>query len=898
MDSARTRSIDIYLGQHSMFRKTLILIFLLLPLFMFSQVLAADQNTLFLPLKINSLEKKSEFVESIDSALKTALSQKGLIMLDRSQAESLADYNKAWPPPVTTLKKIARDSDAHHIISGSLTFFGNQLSLDIKIFDPLTPTTATYYTKQGNDLAQLPSLLNQIVNNIIAYTNREFIIASIAPKGNTRIDSGAILRKLQSKPGDAYNPSKLKEDLKAIYKMGYFDDVQIDVEESSKGKNVLFILVEKPVISSITFSGIDKLEEEKIQEAVTIKEQSILNPGKVKESVASLKEIYREKGYYNTQITPKLSFPTRDSVALEYVIIEGKKIFIKRISFDGNKAFDDDDLEDIIETEAKDWLSWLTDDGLLDNDKITQDSNRIVSHYHNHGYLDAKVGKPSIKQKGKWLYISFSVEEGPRYLVGTVDVDGELISEKKDFIDLLTIRDEEFMSRKIIREDSLKLTDYYAEHGYAFATIRPNFRKSASGKRIDILFQVTKGDLVYINRIVIRGNTRTRDNVIRRDLKVAEGGIFDSKAIRESTQKLQRLNFFEEVSVSPEPTLDPAKLDVTVDVKEKSTGQFSIGAGYSSVDKFVVMGEISENNFLGRGDKLSFSSNLGGTSSRFNLAYTNPRLNDSQLSWGIDLFNWEREYDDYTKESKGGTIRLGYPLWEKWRIFGSYGFSDTELSDIADDASNIIKESAKINLTSAIKLSLKRDTRNKLFNATSGSENILSIKFAGGPLGGDSQFTKIEGSTSWYYPLFFGSAFHVKGAAGQAFEHKDAGLPIYERFFLGGLRTIRGFEYAKVSPKDPDTDERIGGDKMWYTNIEVIFPIIAKQGIHGVFFLDAGQVFDDHEAWGFDDFKKAAGVGLRWISPIGPLRIAWGFNLDPEEDEEDAVWDFSMGGYF
>jgi len=268
------------------------------------------------------------------------------------------------------------------------------------------------------------------------------------------------------------------------------------------------------------------------------------------------------------------------------------------------------------------------------------------------------------------------------------------------------------------------------------------------------------------------------------------------------------------------------------------------------------------------------------------------------LSWGIDLFDTKREFDDYTKDSAGGAISFGYPIWEKWRGFGSYSYTDTTLSDVSEDASFVIRNSVDINITSAVKFSLQRDTRDRRFGATKGSKHNLSVRYAGGPLGGDSEFTKVEGTTSWYFPLFWDTVFHFKGAAGQAFENEDDGLPVYERFYLGGLQSIRGFDSAKVSPTDPETDERIGGDKMWFTNIELIFPLLAEQGVNGVVFYDMGRVFDDNEDWGFDDFEKAVGLGIRWFSPIGPLRLEWGYNLDPEDDEDDSVWDFSIGGVF
>ena len=283
------------------------------------------------------------------------------------------------------------------------------------------------------------------------------------------------------------------------------------------------------------------------------------------------------------------------------------------------------------------------------------------------------------------------------------------------------------------------------------------------------------------------------------------------------------------------------------------------------------------------------------------LSFTDPHLNDSRLSLGFDLFDMTREYTSYTTDSKGGALRLGYPVWGEWIGIGQYKFTDTNLSKVADNAPYIIKESENIHTTSSLKYSLKRDVRDKLYGTTKGSYNLLSLEYAGGPLGGDSQFTKLEGETSWYFPMFLGTTFHVRGSAGQAFENETGKLPVFERYFLGGINTVRGFKYAYISPTrldDSGTPQRVGGDKMWFTNTEILFPLVAKQGIQGLVFYDMGRVFDDNENWSLSDYRKSTGLGINWYSPMGPLRIEWGYNLDPRTGEAQSVWDFTMGGSF
>jgi outer membrane protein insertion porin family len=857
-------------------------------------------KTAFLPLLVSSPGDLQVLSQEADDRLRQVLAATGYDFIGRPEAEQLADYGSSWPPPATTLEKIAARTGYANLAVGQLTVIGEALSVDVKLFDLLSPDNPSFYFQTAENFADLPAAFTSIVNDIDGYLTRDFRIAAIVPEGNKRIDSGAILRKISSKAGDTYDQAALREDLKEIFAMGYFNDVQISVSDTEKGKMVVFRVIEKPIIRSVLFAGIAELKEEDVREAANIKENFILNPVQIGTAEEAIRQLYKTKGFYNSAVKSEISYPDDRGAVVSFTIDEGKKIFIKDISFEGNSSFDDSTLKKQIETAPKWFLSWLTGSGLLDRNVIEQDSQKIVAFYNDNGYLDAKIGEPQITQEEEWLYIKFIIEEGPRYRVGTVELSGDLLSSEAEMLAMLDIRNQTYLSRQTVRDDILKLNDYYAEAGYAFASIRPSIDKSPAGERMDVVFRISKGELVYIDRITIKGNTRTRDNVIRRELRVVEGGVFDSKALRESTQGLQRLMFFEEVSVTPEPSLDPNRMNIVVEVKEKATGTFSIGAGYSSVDNIILMGQISENNFLGRGDTLALSANIGGSSSRYNLAYTNPSLNDSPLSWGTDLFNTYREYDDYTKESWGGGIRFGYPVFEKWRMFGNYSYTDTDLSDVSENASFIIRNSVDLHVTSSVKVSLVRDTRNRRYGASEGSRNLVSVQYAGGPLGGDAQFTKVEGSTGWYFPMPFKTVFRVSASAGQVFENESRKLPVYERFFLGGLNSVRGFEYGKISPTDPVTGERIGGDKMWYTNTEIIFPLLETQGLMGVIFYDAGQVLNDDQDWSevTDSTRQAAGVGVRWLSPMGPLHLVWGYNLDPEDDEDQSVWDFSVGGVF
>lgn len=858
---------------------------------------AAEQNTAFVPFKINA-PNPQVLSKQADEALKQELEAKKFTVLSREEAAKLVDYERSWPPGPEVIARVAQQTGQDYVAIASLTQIADQLSIDIQVFDTLTAGAAHSSYRDAVPASELNNLVRETITDILGYTQSGFLVASVEAAGNERIDSGAILRKITTKTGDFYDPTRLKDDLKAVFSMGYFESVEIEANDTVKGKEIVFRIKEKPVIKKVLISGTDELEEEQVRDAASITPNTILNPTRLNEAVDRINELYKSKGYYNTKTSVEVIFPAEGAAEVHFAVEEGKEVYIGEILFQGNTSFDADDLEDVIETSTRNWLSWITESGVLKRDLLAQDAAKIGVFYQNNGFIEAKVAEPVVEQKDDKLIITFVIEEGPRFRVGTVDIQGDLLESKEELIARLKIRKEEFLNRQVLRADNLMLTDLYAEQGYAFAEVRPKVDKAEDSNRVDIVLDIDQGPLVYFNRIEIQGNTRTRDNVIRRDLSIKEGGLFDSKAIRESTEDLQRLDYFEEVTITPQPTLKEDQMDVLVDVKEKSTGQFSVGAGYSSADNLLFMAEVSENNIFGTGNRLSLAADISSVTNRYNLGFTNPRIFDSNILAGFDLYNWKKEYDDYTKDSTGGGVRIGHSLIEKWRLNYGYSYTDTTLSDVAEFASTIIKESQDINVTSALHVSLSRDTRNHIYNTSKGSVNVLSMEYAGGIMGGEAAFTKIEGTTSWFFALPWRTVFHIKGAAGKIYENEDGMLPVYEHFYLGGLNSIRGFKTAHVSPKDPVTDERIGGDKMWYSNVELTFPLFEEAGLRGVVFTDFGNVYAVEEDWNFDEVKKAAGIGFRWLSPMGPLRLEWGYNLDPEPDEDSAVWDFSIGGGF
>lgn len=740
----------------------------------------------------------------------------------------------------------------------------------------------------------IPGGDSQPLSSSLQDSSEEERIAEINIKGNDRIDAGAILVKIQNRSGDIFDREQLRKDLKEIFKMGYFNDVRIEIEDSEKGKIVTYIVDEKKVIKNLEIKGEEKLKEDELREVIKVRPNTIFNPKRLKDSVSNIINLYKEKGYHAAEVDSSVETIDENKVNVTLNIDEGEKTYIREINISGNEALDDDEIKDVLVTSTKGWLSWITQSGLLKRGMLEHDSRKIAAFYRNKGFIDVKVSDPIVEKEEEGLSITFKVEEGDRYRVGLVDMSGDLIKDKDELMAKTTIGEKEFFEQKALRDDIQRLTDYYGSKGYAYAEIDPQIKKNSEAKRVDINFHIKKDILVYVNRIVIKGNTRTRDKVIRREMTLEENEIYDATALRSSTKRLQRADFFEEVDIVPESTGEENRKDIIVNIKEKPTGTFSIGAGYSSVDGFMVMSEIKQRNLLGRGQNLSLQANIGGRNTRYNLNFTEPHLNDSDLLFGINIYDWERDYDDYDKHSQGGSLRFGYPIWGEWRLFTSVGYNDTSLSEVRAITSDIIRKSLEIEETQFLTLGVSRDTTNRRFNPSRGSHHKLSIKKAGDFMGGDADYTKVEGTTGWYFPSLWDTVFHVEGSAG----YFSAELPVYERFYLGGLNSVRGFESGDISPRDPVTNERIGGTHMGYANLEYIFPLVKDAGLNGVVFFDSGFVNEDEDGWSLSNLRNSAGIGFRWMSPMGPLRLEWGYNLDPEEDEDASVWDFSIGGRF
>ena len=864
-----------------------------------AQTQAKPESVLFFPLNFYGPIDKQTLAHEVTDGLKRRMEAKGITVIMARNKPSQA---------IPALIQQAKRAGATKALYGTVSYLTGSVGINLRLLDVEGLATEPLLFSTTGTETEISFMLDKLASQIEGVLATPDIIDKIKIAGNRRIGTDAILQVISTKEGKPIDLATISKDIKRIYKMGYFEDIQVDVSQGPNGKIVTFLVREKPAIRRITFVGNKVIKDDKIRETLDLKPYSVIQEKALQENAEKIKALYAEKGYAGAVVTYSIRPVSEQAADVVFNIKEGEKVQIKKIAFQGVHAFSENKLKNLMETSEK-RNYWIPTPGniiaffkgkspVLKSDALERDLGRIAAFYHNHGYVEAKVGRPKIRREGKWVYITIPVEEGSPYKIGRINIDEDYFKDSNMLTKELKVNTGKIFNREVLRRDILKITDMFADKGFAYADVSPRIRKNPEDKTVDITFVVNKGPKVTFERIEISGNTRTRDKVIRRELRVMEGEPFSASGLKKSKDRLNRLGYFEDVSLSPTRGSKEDTMRLDVQVKERPTGTFSVGAGYSSVDKLILMGEISQRNFLGKGQTLSFKGILGSTTNRFTFSFTEPYFMDTRLSVGIDAYNWEREYDDYTKDSVGGSLRFGYPFTDNLRFYLGLRVDNTTLSDVSDITSKIIQDSVDIRSTRSLSFGLVFDNTDRYFFPRRGWHITSSLEYAGGFLGGDSAYTKLEGVVGYYHPLWKDLVGHLNGGIGYVEEGSNGKLPVYERFFLGGMDSVRGFKWGRISPVDPETGERIGGEYMAYLQTEAIFPLIRSMGLHGTLFFDMGNVWDKDQGYDMSEVRKSMGFGIRWLSPMGPLRIEWGYNLDREPGEDSSNWEFRIGGAF
>ena len=871
--------------------------FLLWSIFLIAGVANAQQTVrvIILPFEVYAQEDLSYLKQQIPQVIKTQLEQEGarVLILDNQTIAS----RQLRTDSVSAIRQIGVETGAQYVVWGSLTWLGQNFSLDSKLLSSDKVEDPHVFSAEGEGVENLPATVKTLVQAMALKLFKREMIAEVQIKGNQRIEEDAIRRILKIKKGDVYNLKNISDELKAVYGMGYFDDIRIETQTVADGKIIILIVKEKPTVRAILVEGNSWVyDDEEIKEVLTIRKGSILNINTIQSDMRRIEELYKEKNFYNVKIKFNV-YPKKENQAdIEYEIDEGKKFHVKKIIFVGNSAYSSGKLKGLMGTSEENILSWFTSAGDLNEENLGQDVAKLTSFYHNKGYVQARVGEPELKFEEDGIIITIRIVEGPQFKVGEVTMAGDLIIPPEQLMKTVKIMEEEYYNRDILRLDVIRLTDIYADEGYANVDISPRIEPDPEKQIVNITFDIAKGKQVYFEAITISGNTKTRDKVIRRQLQVYEQGLYGGRRLKRSIQNLYRLDYFEDIKVDTVKGSADDKMRLRINVTEKNTGAFSFGAGFGNLENLFLTASIAERNLFGRGQTLALKGQLGAKTTRFTLSFTEPWLFDIPLSAGADVYNWNYNFSTYDKDSIGGNLRLGYPLIDYTRINLTYTYDIADIKNVDEDAANSIKNDAGENIKSSITTRVRYDSRNDRFHPTKGSSHNASYEFAG--LGGTVGFNKIIGETGWYFPMILKTVGVLHGKSGYVKQLEGKTLPDYEKFYMIGNDCLRGFDRDDLSPRDSDGSE-VGGNKFVQFNAEVRFPLVPQAGVYGVVFFDTGDNYSESEDIELDNLRESAGGGIRWLSPMGPVRLEYGYILDPKPtDKGSGSWEFSMASSF
>lgn len=737
-----------------------------------------------------------------------------------------------------------------------------------------------------------------------ALAQQQSVLERIQVQGAQRIDPSTIISFVDLQPGQVVDRASLDRALKTLFATGLFADVAL----RQNGNTLVVDVLENPVVNQIAFEGNDKIEDGELLGEIQLRPRQVFTRTKVQGDVSRIYQVYRRNGRFSVNIEPKVIKLDQNRVNVVFEIQEGDITKVESIRFVGNKKFDDDRLRGEISTKENIWYRFLSSDDRYDPDRLSFDQELLRRFYLSQGYADFRLisAVAELSNDKDSFFITMTLEEGQRYKVNDVAINSALRNFDAGVLrPEINIETGDWYNADRVQSSVDALIDGLGDYQYAFADVRPNIQRNRDDATIDISFAINETPRVFVERINVNGNVRTLDKVVRRELLLVEGDPFNKSKLARSEQKLRNLDFFETVDVAVSPGSAPDKTTVDIGVEEKSTGELSIGAGFSTSDGPLADFRITERNLLGKGQRLSLAALVAGERSEFDVSFTEPAFLDRDVSAGVDLFHTTRDFQDessFDQRRTGGGFRIGYPLSERWRQTLRYRYELNEITDVSADTSRFIRDQEGERNTSAISQRLSYDSRDSTIFPTEGLMYWLDTELAG--IGGDAQYVSGRTGASWFYPFFDNNVvLNLLAETGGITGYGDEDVRINERFFLGG-RTFRGFEDGGVGPRDGNTDDSLGGNYFYRGTAEASFPLGLPEelGIKGHLFSDFGSLFnlDDSgvEIQDENSIRVSAGAGVSWRSPFGPVRLDFATPLADEEFDEEEVVRFNFGTRF
>ncbi|MFZ4125491.1 MAG: outer membrane protein assembly factor BamA [Rickettsiales bacterium] len=722
-------------------------------------------------------------------------------------------------------------------------------------------------------------------------------------EGNQRIENSTVETYIGINRGDDVSQYDIDLALKRLYDKGLFSDIQME----QQGSVLVTKVTENPSVNRVAFEGNDQISKEDLAKEVTLKARSIYTRTRVQQDLKRLLDVYRRAGRYSAVINPKIIALEQNRVDLVYEIEEGPSASIEKITFIGNEYFSASALQQVINSEIGRWYKFLSDSDKYDPDRLQYDQELLRKFYFENGFADFKVKSAiaELSPQRDAFYLTYTIEEGPVYTLGDVNVKTTLNKKRVGNLNskLTTKKGDTYNATEV--ENSVDaMVEALGDKGFAFVNIEPETkRREGKEKIIDLTYTVSEGPRVYVDRINIFGNSRTLDEVIRREFRVNEGDPYSTSKIKRTEQRLNNLGYFETVSIQNVPGSSPDKTDIDVEVQEKSTGEITFGAGFSTTDGALADIGITERNFLGRGQTVRARTLFAARRQQYDFGFTEPYFLGRELEAGFDLYQTTQELQDeasFDRDAKGIVLRTGYNLSEKWKHQIRYGYEQSKISNISPLASQFIQRQAGKTSTSYVGHSFIYDGRDNAQTPTRGSYVKLNQDIAG--LGGDDRFIRHEVQSEYYYPLAKKWTYAGAGLLGNITGlGKD--VPINQRFFIGSQQ-LRGFASAGIGPRDSATSDALGGNTYYVVSNEVRFPLGLPDdlGVSGALFVDAGSLYGlDDTGTGVSDSKSlraSGGFGVAWASPFGPVRIDFAKAFLKENYDDTELIRFGFGTRF
>lgn len=769
-------------------------------------------------------------------------------------------------------------------------------------------------------LRTLPLLLSALYATS-ALAMDPFIVKDIRVEGIQRTEAGTVFNYLPVKVGETMDDEKAAQAIKGLFSTGFFKDVRLEQE----GDVLVVIIQERPAIARLDFSGNSAFPSDKMKEGlkqIGLSEGLIFDRSMLEKAEQEIKRQYLSQGKYGAKVKAVVSPMERNRVAVKFEIEEGLVAKIKAINIVGSQTFSESELLEQFKLTTPNWMSWWNKDDQYSKQKLSADMEALRSFYMNQGYMDFSIDSTqvSITPDKRDIYITISITEGEKYTVSDIRMAGEMLVPEEELSKLITVEQGEVFNRQKVTESSKAIGDRLGNEGYAFANVNAVPEVDKDKRTVAFTYFVDPGRRVYVRRMNLTGNTRTRDEVLRREMRQLESSWYDASKIERSKQRLERLGYFEDVNLeTPAVAGTTDQVDINVDVKEKSTGSVMFGAGLSSSEGVVLGVTVNQANFLGTGNRVSAQINTGKTNTTYSFSFTDPYFTPDGVSRGFDVYRKDvdsssLDVGSYSSSSYGAGMRFGVPLNERDNIGIGLTFDYTSLDLSGSSPQRYIDycDSSKGCDNTLLRLDLNwtHDTRDNITYPNKGVLQKISTEV--GLPGLDQEYYKLSYQHTWYKDITKSFTFMLNGEIGYAGAYGSKSYPFFKNFYAGGVSSVRGYDTSSLGPRDTDAttgnDYAVGGTRRVVGNAELFFPVPflkENKAWRLSAFLDAGSVWggDVGQSRGCDNslgdcLRYSTGVGVSWYSPFGPLKVVLAKALNESEDDKTQVLQFQMGSQF